>query len=301
MKRLITPLSLLFLFLLLFVSARAEPYRIVVIPDSQWASAKWPDLLVDMTRWIKENRESQNIRCVLHVGDMVQNGGNEEEWKRFDTAMSALDGKVPYVLAVGNHDFDKIDGKRSPASFNRHFPVTRFKDRPSFGGSFPEGSNNNSFHTFQGGDTKWLVVSLTFAPNDKELEWANAVVAKHPAHRVIILTHSYLTHQGRDRTGVNIWEKFASKHANISLVFCGHLSTVHREETGPKGNKVYEMLFDWQNDREPENNSYFAIIEIDPEKEQMSITAYSPTLDKERTDNRSRFTIEKVDFLKAKE
>ncbi|MDP7288544.1 MAG: hypothetical protein QGH94_11180, partial [Phycisphaerae bacterium] len=75
------------------------------------------------------------------------------------------------------------------------------------------------------GGMLWLVVSLTFCPDDDTLKWANKVVARHPNHQTIVLTHSYLTHKGRDLSGEDIWNNFVKSHANVLMVFCGHLST----------------------------------------------------------------------------
>jgi len=69
-------------------------------------------------------------RYVLHVGDSVQEGGSETEWANIDKAMGLLDGKVPYIMAVGNHDYDRIKPPKSTVMFNRTFPVERFKKLP---------------------------------------------------------------------------------------------------------------------------------------------------------------------------
>jgi len=274
-----------------------EPFRIVIIPDTQWASMKWPGVLKSMTRWIAANRDTMDIKYVLHVGDMVETGRGDAEWENFDAAMSLLDGKVRYILAVGNHDFDHIRGARSTVKFNEYFPRRRFEHRLGFGDTYPRRTNDNSYHTFSAGGMRWLVISLMFCPADDELKWANKVVSEYSDHQVIVLTHSYLEHRGRDVSGENIWNKFVRSHPNILMVICGHLSTVHYESVGDKGNRVFEMLFDWQNDRLPEPNSYFAIAEIDPIAGKISIRTYSPLLDKYKTDSRSRFEYRNVKFL----
>ena len=79
---------------------------------------------------------------------MVQVGSSEEEWQNIDKATSTLDGKVPYIVVPGNHDLDRIQAGRRTVLFNRFFPVGRFEKIKGFGGSFPIGSNDNSFHTF---------------------------------------------------------------------------------------------------------------------------------------------------------
>ena len=76
------------------------------------------------------------------------------------------------------------------------------------------------------------------------------------------------------------------------------LSTTHATDTGSNGNTVYQMLFDWQDRMKRDNNTYFAILEIDPEKGTLSAKAYSPMLNKWKTDPRSQFEFKDVKFLK---
>lgn len=286
------------LILVLVSQAQAEPFRLIVLPDTQFNPEKWPQQLTTMTEWIAKNAKPLNIKYVLHVGDMVNVGHNKRQWDNFDASMTVLDGKMPYVLAVGNHDFDKIAGKRSTVLFDQHFPAERFSKLPSFP---TKGADKaNTYRTFSAAGIDWLIVAMPFLPTDAQLEGANRVVKEHPDHRVIVLTHSYLTHTGRDKSGAYIWEKLVKRHRNISLVVCGHLSTVHFVSRGGQGNQVYEMLFDWQNDKRPEPNSYLAILEFDPEAARLSVKSYSPVLDKYMTDSRSQFEFRDIDFLKAK-
>jgi hypothetical protein len=276
----------------------AEPFRLIVMPDSQNAVQTWPHLVTKMTEWIVKNRKQLNIQYVLHVGDMVQTGDDESQWRNFDASMKVLDGKVPYVLAMGNHDYGKAPGRRGRTLFDRYFPANRFEKLPHV--PTASADQGNDYRTFHAADRDWLIVAMPFLPSEGQLDGADRVVAQHPRHRTIILTHSYLTHTGRDKSGERIWQKLVKKHANISLVFCGHLSTVHFVSQGDHGNKVYEMLFDWQNDRQPDPNSYFAIVTIDPEAATISVRSYSPALDKYLTDPRGQFEFRGVDFLREK-
>jgi hypothetical protein len=287
--------------LLFVVQLRAETYRLVVVPDTQFASQKWPEVLDSSMKWIADNKDAMNIKYVLHVGDMVDSGNDPQQWKNFDAAIGTLDGKVPYILSPGNHDHDSSDGKGALKHFNEHHPVERFKKLPSFGGNFPKGTNNNSYHTFSAGPTDWLIVALSYDPADDELDWADKVVSNHPKRQIIVLTHSYLNNEGRSSVGENIWKKLASRHENIMMVICGHLHTAHYEDTGLRGNKVYQMLFDWQNSRAPEDNSYIGIIELDPDAGTISIKSYSPMLKKYKTDPLGQFEFTDVKFMRKGE
>ncbi len=291
-------LPCLVLILVLCSHAQAKPFRLIVMPDTQFNSEKWPQQVTATTEWIVKNQQPLNIKYVLHVGDMVNVGNDKRQWDNFDASMQVLDGKVPYVLALGNHDFDQIAGKRSTVLFDQHFPAERFSKLPSF--PTKEADKANSYRTFSAGGIDWLIVAMPFLPTATQLEGANRVVGEHPERRVIVLMHSYLMHTGRDKSGVHIWEKLAKRHGNIAMVICGHLSTVHFVSQGDRGNKVYEMLFDWQNDGAPEPNSYLAILELDPDAAKLSVKSYSPTLERYMTDPRSQFEFRDVDFLKVK-
>lgn len=286
--------------LLLIAESRAENFRLVVIPDTQFCSEKWPEVLKSSTQWIAENKDRLNIKYALHVGDMVQTGNKTKEWENFKDSMSPLDGKVPYIMSTGNHDYDGSRGVGPLENFNKHYPLAEMKKLPSFGGNFPEGTANNCYQTFTAGGTDWLILSLTYDPDDATFKWANKVVADNPKRQVIVLTHFYLHQKGRAAVGQRMWEELVSRHENISMVLCGHIiGTAHFEAAGAKGNKVHEMLFDWQSHTEREQNSYIAILEFDPEAGKISIKSYSPMLDKYKTDALNQFELTGVKFMRS--
>jgi predicted MPP superfamily phosphohydrolase len=291
-------LALALLILVFCAAAYAEPYRLIVIPDTQFASEKWPHLLTATSQWILKNQKPLNIRYVLQVGDMVQNATVEEEWKRFDENLGLLDGKVPYLAVLGNHDMVLTGGKREAKLFEKHFPPERFAKLPSF----PTGAADkaNSYRTFSAGGTDWLIVGMPFAPTDAELEGANRVVAAHPERRVIVVTHAYLKQKGRGDEGERIWQKLVKRYPNIAIVFCGHVGslTPHFASQGEQGNTVYEMMFDWQNENDEEKNGYLAILEFDPEAATISVKSYSPHLDQYMAEPKCHYEIHDVDFLR---
>ena len=137
----------------------------------------------------------------------------------------------------------------------------------------------------------WLVVSLRFSPRGKILEWANDLIALHPGHRTIVLTHAYLNRGGRDD---HLWHTVIKRHRNVVMAVCGHVETMHQVSKGEKGNIVYEMLFDWQDTDKPDPNSYLAILEIDPDRRSFSVRSYSPQLERFLSNETSQFSYENV-------
>jgi len=76
----------------------AEPFTVVLIPDTQYYSEKHPLTYLQQTTWIKDYTGAINIKFAIHLGDIVQTAKNENEWVVADTAQKVLDGVVPYSV-----------------------------------------------------------------------------------------------------------------------------------------------------------------------------------------------------------
>ena len=63
------------------------------------------------------------------------------EWDVTGRCLGMLDGKVPYLLTPGNHDYD--EGGRS-GRLSDCFPVAVAKQWPTFGGVREEGCLDNN-------------------------------------------------------------------------------------------------------------------------------------------------------------
>ncbi|WP_379018525.1 metallophosphoesterase [Parapedobacter deserti] len=286
-----------------------EEITFVLLPDTQTYAEKYPEILEAQIDWIE--REASNIAMVIQQGDLTQNN-NEEEWRLVRNAFQRLDDKVPYVLAVGNHDMGSEPGKfadvRNTTLFNTFFPVKHMAKLPAFGGIFEEGRLDNAYYLLETGDYKWLVLSLEFGPRESVLTWANNVVADHPDRLVILNTHSYMysdsTRQGpgdywrpqgygigKDTAahavndGEQIWEKLVGKHANIRFVFSGHVlnsGVGTLVSINDAGYPVYQCLANFQEGvRGSVNggNGWLRIVKIKPQEKTVLISTYSPYID----------------------
>src|SRR6476620_9474660 len=85
------------------VEASSSAFKIAVLPDTQNLATKYPDIFRDQTQWIADNKEEQNIKFVIHEGDIVNNNNTAQGEVSYD-AMRTLDGVVPYSVLPGNHD-----------------------------------------------------------------------------------------------------------------------------------------------------------------------------------------------------
>ncbi len=282
-----------------------EAFSIIVLPDTQIYAWQFPEIFHQQTEWVAENLDRYNIRYVLHVGDVVQHN-TRQEWEIARKAFSRLDGKVPYAIALGNHDLGsggQADTRRS--MFTTYFPLNAFRKWPTWGGVYdkePE-RGDNSYHLFSAGGRDWLVLILEFGPRDDVLKWADRIVSQHPDRSVILVTHAYLDSDGRRFTrgakdqhyppyayplegskeglngGEEMWQKLVSKHGNMMFVISGHVCIASRlVSKGKAGNAVWQMLVNYQTE-ERGGTGWLRLMRFNPDTETVSVQDYSPVLD----------------------
>ncbi len=327
--------------------ASDEFFSIIILPDTQCylahvaAGTPQPQIFTQQTTWIARQRKNLNIVFVLHEGDVTQNN-SAIEWKHADKSMAALEGKVPYAMVAGNHDIhgNAKEGTRD-SLFSHYFPTTRFSNLKGNYQAEPDRSEN-TYHYFQAGGTDWLILALEFGPRDTVLKWAGDVVRRHPEHRVIVLTHTYLFWNGRHHKngdyasvggtyhslkdlpggandGDEVWNKFVSRHPNISFVFSGHVidspqSCTHGDNarlvgTGRHRNKVVQVLTNFQSLYLPPpdgcyhgprsftgGGGYLRLVSFYPARKTVTFKTYSPYYDDYLTDDKNEFTLCDIEF-----
>ena len=303
------------LFLFAFsIFAAAQDFTIVALPDTQHYSQSYPQIFNSQTQWIKDNASALNIRLVLGEGDIVNGGGDLGQWQNADAAMKTLNGVVPYMPAIGNHDYDHNDPPARTAStdnFNSYFGPNRYAGQPWYRGSFTSGSNENFYGVFTISGKAFLVIALEVFPRAAVLDWANNVISANPDKEVIVLTHGYEysdnTRIGRcdewnnvafnlssDNDGDGIWNHLVRKHPNISLVLSGHVTaldgTGRRADLGDSGNLVNQVLADYQT-LPNGGNGWLRIMTFHPAQNSIEVKTYSPWLKQYKTDSENQFTL----------
>jgi hypothetical protein len=303
-------------------AAEAAPFVFVSMPDTQrYAEDLKPPhpvavdpqgtyrYFVDQTKWIAEHAQQKDIRCVIHLGDMVQTSSDIAQWERAKTAMDVIDkAGLPYGVCIGNHDLGK-DRKAIFDTFFAYFGPERFTGRPWFGGASPAGSSTYLILPHE--QYQFLFLNLCFATPKEDVAWANELLEQHRDKIVIVSTHGYLwdsamaagrfgegvgtllptfakLNQGsRIKDGLNsqqFYDEFVRKHPNILMVQCGHsgLDWYRTDGKNSVGLPVIEALTDYQ--MLPNGGEgYLRIYEIDPQAGTLTASTYSPTKDRYRT------------------
>jgi hypothetical protein len=291
-------------------------FTIAVLPDTQVYSLRFPGVFYAQTGWIARNTDRLNIKYVLHLGDVVNNN-THGEWRNARDAMAMLDGVVPYAIAPGNHDYGPSgDASTRDTFMNEHFPYDLCAAWPTFGGAMVEGRLDNTYHRFEAGGTKWIVIALEWGPRDSTIAWANDVMAAHPDRVGILITHAYTNNNDRryDHTdtdhpqhynphhyrtpgGVNdgeeLWQKLVRRH-NFLLVLNGHVlgdGTGYVASENDLGGICHQMLSNYQM-RDLGGEAYMRLLEFQPDGRSIQVKTYSPLYDSYLLDLDQQFLIE---------
>lgn len=279
---------------------RKDSFSIVLLPDTQNYAEKYPDTYVAQTMWIREHLKDENIKFVIHLGDIVQTSTKEVEWKNANRAMKLLDDVVPYSVAPGNHDM--VVKSRDTKLYNEIFSPARFKGKAWYGGHMGE-ANDNNYCFFEAGGMKFMVLNLEFAPRDETLEWAGKIAKRYSDHRVIVATHCYMRPKERDtscataykikgNSGEQMWQKLIRKQPNIFLVVSGHVLGVGMQTSvNDAGGKVLEMLTDYQG-LSNGGDGWMRTLRFEPGENKIHVITHSPVLEKQNEDPKESFDLD---------
>jgi hypothetical protein len=222
--------------------------------------------------------------------------------------MSRLDGRVPYFIIPGNHDYSESRCIDRTTLFNEYFPLKQFEDTPTFGGTFDQEPERfeNSFHTFSAGGRDFLVIALEYGPRREVVRWANEIVAKHGQHEAILITHAYMYYDndrhdwkkygakqswnphasGMAKTtndnvndGEELWQNLVSKHDNFILTLNGHVlndGLGYLLSENAAGRNVHQLLVNFQ--MKPRGgDGWLRLLEFSAEGKTINAIDYSPT------------------------
>jgi predicted phosphodiesterase len=297
-------------------------FTLAVLPDTQNYSERYPATYLAQTQWIVDSREKRNIVGVLHLGD-ITNNNTTQEWENAQRAMRLLDGKVPYFMCPGNHDYSEGGVcKDRTTLMNQYFPISDYHPRPQFGGAYDKEPDRmeNTFHTLKVHDRNLLVLALEFGPRRDVVRWANEVAARHPKHEIILITHAFIysddtrydwkkygTKQKWNPyaypvakatnddvcDGEDLWNLLISKHENFILTFNGH---VLNDGLGkcvtqtPGGRAVPQILVNFQM-RPKGGDGWLRLLEFKKDRQTVEVYDYSPTRKQRNESEQNRMTL----------
>lgn len=245
----------------------ASYYTIAWISDTQNLVDHNNDAFESMMIYLKNNQQKEDIRFLIHTGDVINIYSIESQWQNARKAFDIIEDKIDHTIIAGNHDL---------ANDNKYF-IEYFGKQDNM--TYDNGLA--SADIVEGDKLEYLIISLSYDPSDEMLNWANKMIMDHPDKIVIVDTHSYLNIDGSlTSIGENIYQKLISKHDNIRLVLCGHIHGIY----SGINNDVISLLCDYQQD----DSAYIRLLRIDEDSKRLDVISYDPFVNKyDETNNRS--------------
>jgi hypothetical protein len=298
-----------------------DSWSVIMLPDPQSyvKFARNQPIFDLMTSWIADNIDTLNIKMVVITGDLVEqneminpappNGDQTSlsQWRAVSGGFSKLDGKVPYVVCAGNHDYGYSNISVRRSNLGKYFTADRnFLNKKMIREVAPNAEGvptleNAAYEFSSPAGKKFLLISLEFAPRDTILAWAKTVSSqeKYKDHSVIILTHSYVNSKnehivkenypvGDGNYGAAMFKKLVQPSRNIRMVLSGHICDADKPEEhvgfrtdlNAAGKKVQQMAFNaqalgggWYGNG---GDGWLRILEFLPDGKTVNVKTFSP-------------------------
>ncbi len=251
------------------------PFTVVWMSDTQVYALRHADVFDAMAEWIVSSAETQNLRFVLHTGDVVDNGYSDKQWDTANAALERIQGALPMLVVAGNHD---IGDSNNYSNFLRQPSIAATLDEERV---FRRGEG--AYALFSAGGVDFVAVGVGFSIKDGFYDWARDVFAAHPERVGILISHSALNSDGSfTGPGRRLSDYVVAESPNVRLVLCGHYrGAVLREETYGEGELARRVNFMMYNYQEDEKNGlgYLRLLTFDPVARSIQVTTYSPFRD----------------------
>lgn len=264
------------------LTAAEGVYTIGWFTDTQHYSAKFPQTFYAMTDFLAKEQARMNLQYLVFTGDFVHNYDSPEQWEIADDAMQTIDS-IPHGVLAGNHDYNSKSWTYN--EYSAVFGAARYTEKPWYGGSYED--NRCHYDLITLGDTDYLFLYLSYAPDSGCIRWANEILAQYPERVGILCVHDYFTTEtDRSEDGETLFHKIVQQNANLYMVLCGHRYTVYAEDTpldddgdGVPDRTVHQAMANYQAAGDEGGSGYMRFLQVDESAGTISMYTYSPVTD----------------------
>lgn len=179
--------------------------------------------------------EEENVTFVLHCGDLVNDGGDLEEWNRFFEAARALMATTTFYTTLGNHEYRNFSG--SGEAVQIYYAAFRL----------PE------WYSFDCGDAHFTVLDSNDEANENtETAWLLNDLAPNATWKFVSFHHPPYSSSSKHFGG---WTDRRDRwcpifvNSSVNTVFNGHMHAYERLQAdgikyvvlGTGGGPLYEL------------------------------------------------------------
>lgn len=246
-----------------------------ILPDTQTYTSGDPTNFYNGMQFLRTNATAMNLRALVGLGDIVQDGGNLTQWGVAKIGYGIVSSNVPNVVimpALGNHDYDDSGttfiNTRAATNYINQFSNLVYTNAGWNGAQF--GASNhfeNSFVIQTNAGKAYGILMLEFGPRTNVMDWAASVVASNAMVSWFIVTHSYMYRDDsrvgdsdlynprvyqcctNSADGEAMWSGWIKNMPNVVAVFSGHDLADGQgrlAEAGTFKNVISQYLFNYQ-------------------------------------------------------
>lgn len=264
------------------LTAQEGVYTIGWISDTQHYSKKFDHYFYEMTEFLANEQQRLNLGYIVHTGDLVHNFDIEDEWKIADKALETID-HIPNGVLAGNHDYNSEAWTYN--EYAKYFGESRYSDKTWYGGSHE--NNRCHYDLITLGETDYLFVYVSHAPDSSAIKWASDILAQYPDRVGILCVHDYFDRENElSPDGNELFKKVVKKNPNVYMVLCGHRYTLYAEDVsldddgdGTADRTVHQVMANYQAAGAEGGDGYMRFLQVNEAAGTIQMYSYSPTAD----------------------
>lgn len=265
------------------LAAGPGEYTVAWISDTQHYSDKFPYVFYSMTEYLARNRETLNLRYVIHTGDLVQDFDVPEQWRVADKAMKTIED-IPTGVLAGNHDIDTHTNDFS--IYGQYFGADRFRHQEVFGASHQ--NNRAHYDLVTLGEEECIFVYVSYAPAECCLDFARRAFEAYPDRTGFLCVHEYLdTDLSLREAAFPLLENVVKPCPNVYYVLCGHRYNsnyvpleLDDDGDGLTDRTVYQVIANYQREGLEGGSGFIRFMRFSPREGMIRMYTYSPYLDR---------------------
>ena len=261
------------------------------------AEGKKADAYKDMYAWIKENNPRLGALALIGTGNAVADRNDEDAWKLIKDELDKLErapGYLPYYNIAGRNEVngDELDYESYIA--HKLCEVNEWNEYEN-GQIWYQPFNEQQLLLVGIGYQKTLdpdtATDEELEAQERWLRYVNNVIARYPDYTVVLLVNDFIEHDpdsqrddGRlTKFGELLESEIVAANENVALVLCGNAEGTARWNKTYGERNVNAIMYNYSNDEE-NGLGFFRIVTLNGEARTITVTTYSPTLDKDSYD-----------------
>ena len=261
------------------------------------AEGKEADAYKELYKWIKENNPRLGATAIIGTGNAVADGKDEDAWKLIKEELDKLErlpGYLPYYNIAGRVEVNGDELDYETYIEHKLCEVSEWNEYEQ-GQIWFQPDNEHQMLLVGIGRQKVLdpekATDEELETQEKWLRFVNNAIARYPDYTVVLLVNDFIEHDPNSlkddgmltEFGKLIEERIVAVNDNVALVLCGNAEGTARWHKTYGERNVNAIMFNYANDTE-NGLGFFRLVTLNGEARTITVTTYSPILDKDSYD-----------------